>query len=351
MQVERPPTPETPTTTAAEVVVTLPGEDGVPGPTPVQHPSDLWLDDEHVRLGIGMHIYVEPEPRYYLQASILQEMIARPSDRQLVAISPRVALIFSSWLVEWRCDRVRWGDGLAIESEELFGPEVHMAQAIIDGAPGSEQARWASLTLIQAAVAAAPEDQREQLLWDAMVSYLDVEQFEEPYQEPGLLLFGLRSIRSPEIRPQDHATFARYFEQTWGRAPGFHGQQRLHDILIRDALEKGDVGWARYWWAWVEQGRKWRYGEENGAQLAGAVLALGDEAHTWEDGLRRAAVLCHKERRGVALEADISVVDGAWQVEAADRPGAFLDCTLDAASPMAPEGQRARLVVVQTPAG
>ncbi len=344
------------TSEIVRVVATLPSAKGDVG-RPFSEVLGLRSNgDERIRLGLARPGADRPPSDWSFSDNLhtgFDLLGIRPADSAefLTSVSPTLAYDFLRMEGNWREDSERRRVAPA-DIDELYEEQRMLAEAIIAGSsPGSYEGRWARWSLLEAKVAATPQPERAQLIWDGAF---------ELAEEASLGSFAVSvAIDSqpipPAIQAHHHEVAAAVIGSKWG---GFVTRLKISDYMLRDALRDGDQEWTGYWWSHVENTLPLPDGVWEGweatalevqAQLAGAVLAELDAAQTWQDGLRRAAVMCHLNNGpGTALDLQIEQADGAWRPLGAtlEAEQSYADCVLAQAIPLPPQGQRAHLIVL-----
>ncbi len=327
---------------AVLVVATLPDEEGSTGLSIVTWGPNI-LTDERMRSWRalrGLNPVLEPDSRDGLR-TLLDVLGGRPADwpELLVAISPELAGEGLLMEGEWRMRDVRRGVAPA-SAAELYANERRLANALVNGAPGTIEANKARRELLWMEAGEAPESEREQVMWEGAIELIA-----DGVPEAGFMASGLIT-NPPRISLQDHGILAAACGTP-------NGSVAAADLMLRDALGRGDDDWVRFWWACLENAsvppdaenlEYWDWVSRNRAQLSGSVTVRLGEASTWEDGLRRAAVLCAEREVPVPFRAQLRFGD-AWEVLEIDNPGPYTDCVLALAEPRPLESQRALLMV------
>lgn len=177
---------------------------------------------------------------------------------------------------------------------EIPGGVEEILHAVVSQNPTSPEAAMARELILSPSLWAAPLEDHEQLIWEALV-----QQFQAgDYQQLSHPSDFIRTVQGPEIHLHDHEVMSK------AETPL---DNELVDLMLRHALARGDDHWTRVWWnrlggsirhkSWHQLGHLDELRAKRAA-LAGVVGAQLGEAMTWEDGLRRAAVDCAQQAPG-----------------------------------------------------
>lgn len=326
----------------ATISVRLPRPDGDLGSGLWTPPTDDLLSDD--ALALGLTSVSKDVPGYDLvdiTREIYRAVGFRPADHAawLAKIDPDLAYDFLLQASEWRRrDALR---GVARPLPARFDDERSLAAAIETWAPNhptADNARWA---LFQADVAGQPPEERAAAVWGGTMRII-----ERTKGNNFAWAVATRTLpEPPRLTPQDHEVLEAMADRRSGRIAG-----QIADLALRDALQNGDESRIRSWWDRLRSARPRLEGVapvhreraiENQAELTGPVLAATGEATRWDDGVRRAAVVCtaHAHDLDVRLSADAS----GWQ--APERVDAYVACILGEARPAPPPGQQVTLIV------
>jgi hypothetical protein len=256
----------------------------------------------------------------------------------LVALSPKLAAEGLEWESELRLRDVQRGIA-PDDASAVFARERRLAHALVDGAKGTAEADTAQRYLVWIDAAEAEESERGQVMWDGATALM-------ADGIPGASFMATGFLDSPpRISLKDHGVMAG--------SCGSGCSVDIADLMLRDAMSRGDRDWTAYWWACLqnasvapgaENAEYWAWVAENRAELAGGVSAQLGTAETWQDGLRMAAVLCAEGHEGAAFEASIRF-DGTWTATESTLETAYTSCVLERASPSPSVAQRAKLIV------
>ena len=320
-----------------EVVATLPDAHGAVGASLWRRHGIKPVSDDEISLGLGRAGSPRTPPDWEFTDGVhwfYDSIGFRPANHaELIAqIDPELAHAFLYQESNWRERDALRGLGPS-DPVASYADQLRLADALGD------RGRFYRL---EAEVAATPEAERSQMLWDRSLELM---------AEGGFGWFGFAMatdmlVDLPEVNSHHHEIIAAHLATSRYN----HTTATASDLMLRVALRDGDDAWAAFWWAQLQLCLPIPEGthagwtdvlQTNQDELAGVALARVGPASTWEDGLRRAAVMCPY---GEPLEAQIEVHGGAWTTR---QSHPFLECVLRTAEPLAPAGQRAQLVVVQ----
>lgn len=304
------------------------------------------LDDERLALGLTDHDRAVPplDHRDAVRAAYRAAGV-RPADHAdwLARTSPQLAYDFMLQAAEWRRRDVLRGVEAPSLSSRYDDERVLAAAIVAHATTDSIEARAARFVLLQAAVADLPEPDRPEHLWRSLLRMIGSAEADN---------FAWSMVRRnlselPSVEPAGHDVLADMADRRGGLLAA-----QISDLALRAALRDGDVARVGFWWRRLRQARPLPRGvstlhaerlADNERDLSGAVLARIGAASRWDDGLRRAAVVCLPH----AHPLDVHLVGTGDGWESPTKPDGYLACTLSEASPPPPAGQRARLLVRQ----